>query len=124
LNPTRTMANALRGKLPWYRDDEHPYVVPEIAEESPRAAMIATLPRYEIFPHLDGLSITANTAECQGCRRWTSGGGIGFSARLMRWVDFDSDVDYHSNVSPLPSSKAGGNLLMATFGLRTGFETP
>ena len=124
LNPTRTMANALRGKLPWYRDVEHPYTVPEIAEESPRAAMIASLPRYEIFPHFDGISIPVNTAECQGCRRWMSGGGVGFSARLTRWVDFDSDVDYHSNVSPQPSSRSGGNLLMATVGLRTGFETP
>ena len=28
LNPTRTMANALRGKAPWYRDYEHPIAYP------------------------------------------------------------------------------------------------
>lgn len=125
LNPTRTMANALRGKTPWYRDYEHPEPgLPGVVFESARAEMIRHLPRYEIFPHYNALSIPVNTASCWFCRTWTNGGGVGFSARLTRWVDFDSDVDYQPNVSPVPSNRAGGSLLMATFGLRTGFVTP
>lgn len=125
LNPTRTMANALRGKTPWYRDYEHPEQGgPRVVFESPREQMIRHLPRYEIFPHYNALSVPVNTANCWFCRTWTNGGGVGFSARLTRWVDFDSDVDYQPNVSPMPSNRAGGSLLMATFGLRTGFVTP
>lgn len=125
INPTRTMANALRGKTPWYRDYEHPEPSgPRVVFESPRAEMIRHLPRYEIFPHYNAMSIPVNTVNCWFCRTWTNGGGVGFSARLTRWVDFDSDVDYQPNVSPEPSNRAGGNLLMATFGLRTGFVTP
>ena len=125
LNPTRTAANALRGKTPWYRDYEHP-------AEAPRAAgvfvdnegAVRNLPRYEIFPHFNALSIPVNTANCWFCRKWTQGGGVGFSMRLSRWVDFDSDVDYQPNISPVASNRAGGSLLMGTFGLRTGFATP
>jgi hypothetical protein len=124
LNPTRTMANALRGKLPWYRDYEHPEMGPRrVVFESEGAEMIRHLPRYEFFPHYNALSIPVNTAGCWFCRTWTNGGGVGFSARLSRWVDFDSDADYQPNVSPVPSSRAGGSLLMATFGVRTGITT-
>lgn len=49
---------------------------------------------------------------------------MGFSVRLLRWVDFDSDVDYQANASPLPSYKAGGDVVVGTFGLRSGITTP
>lgn len=123
LNPTRTMANAMRGRSPWYRDWQHPEeehggVHFERSDDQP------ILPRYEVFPHFNALSLPVNTSTCTQCRSWTNGAGVGFSARLSRWVDFDSDVDYQPGASPLPSYKAGGDALIATFGFRTGFETP
>jgi hypothetical protein len=126
LNPTRTMANALRGKTPWYRDYEHPDAVEteNVHFERSDAEEIRNLPRYEIFPHFNGLSLPVNSASCYRCRRWTSGAGVGFSARLARWVDADTDFDYQPDASPLPSKRAGGNIIMATFGFRTGFATP
>jgi hypothetical protein len=125
LNPTRTMANALRGRSPWYRDYQHPEVsgAGGVHFERGDEDMIRNLPRYEIFPHFNGLSLPVNTSTCIQCRRWTNGAGVGFSARLTRWVDFDSDLDYQSNASPLPSYKAGGNALVGTFGFRSGIET-
>jgi hypothetical protein len=127
LNPTRTAANALRGKTPWYRDYEHPEAEGRAGvyvDRGAEASWIQDLPRYEIFPHFNALSIPVNTANCWFCRTWTKGGGVGFAVRLSRWIDFDSDVDYQPNISPVPSNRAGGSLLMATFGLRTGFITP
>lgn len=124
LNPTRTAANALRGKNPWYRDYEHPESMSPARVYVDNEGTVRDLPRYEIFPHFNALSIPVNTATCWFCRKWTQGGGVGFSMRLSRWVDFDSDVDYQPKISPVPSNRAGGSLLMATFGLRTGFATP
>lgn len=125
LNPTRTAANALRGKSPWYRDYEHPGAGGGGGHfESGYEEMVRQMPRYEIFPHFNGLSTPVTTATCGFCRTWTSGAGVGFSARLSSWFDFDSDVDYQGKVSPQPSNRAGGDLLMGTFGLRTGFVAP
>lgn len=126
LNPTRTAANALRGKNPWYRDFQHPETAePErVHFESANEEAVRQMPRFEIFPHFNALSLPVNTATCGPCRRWTEGGGVGFSARLSRWVDFDSDLDYQPNASPRPSAKAGGDIVMGTFGFRTGFQSP
>jgi hypothetical protein len=126
LNPTRTAANALRGRNPWYRDYLHPDATPRegIHFESEYDDYVRSLPRYEIFPHFNALSLPVNTTTCTECRRWTDGAGMGFSARLSRWVDFDSDVDYQPDASRLPSYKAGGDVLMATFGFRSGITTP
>lgn len=126
LNPTRTAANALRGKNPWYRDYEHPDAGMGGGGhfESGYEEFLRNQPRYEIYPHFNGLSIPVNSAGCTFCRTHTKGGGVGFSARLSRWFDFDSDVDFQGDVSPLPSNKAGGDLVVGTFGLRTGLVTP
>lgn len=126
LNPTRTAANALRGKNPWYRDYLHPeaHSGGGVHFERGDEEFIRNLPRYEIFPHFNAIGLTVNTATCTECRKWTSGGGVGFSARLSHWVDFDSDFDYQPNASPVASYKSGGDAVVATFGLRSGIVTP
>ena len=47
---------------------------------------------------------------------------MGFATRLSKWVDFDSDLNYSSNASPLPSDRAGGDMALGTFGFRSGVE--
>jgi hypothetical protein len=130
LNPTRAMANFMRGKNPWYRDWQH---TPEMASGLPRLPQDGSAarsesggyvsPRFELFPHLDAISLPVNTATCTGCRQMLYGPGVGFSAGLTHWVDFDSDVNIHSDASPLPSDRAGGNMVMGTFGFRSGLKT-
>jgi hypothetical protein len=128
LNPTRTMANAMRLKAPWYRDFQHPEVVGQPAVHFVRSdeeeEAIRRIPRFEIFPHFNALSLPVNTAHCSPCRRVTTGSGVGFSYRISRWVDFDSDLNYQPQASPLPSYRAGGSIVSGTFGFRVGFQTP
>ena len=130
LNPSRTFANALRGRKPWYRDYEHP--IPDAAyggfgkhflPSDEYVEWKRNLPRYQISPHLNGLSVATNTASCQQCRTMTTGAGLELSARLLPWLDFDSDLSYQPDASPMPSDRSGGNALRGVFGVRTGYET-
>ena len=126
LNPSRTMANALRGHKPWYRDYQHPENADAIRYHILRddEELIQNLPRYEIFPHFHALSLPVNAnSTCYPCRQITTGPGIGFTYLLSRWWDVESDVDHHPNASTLPSVKAGGDALIGTFGLGLGFRS-
>jgi hypothetical protein len=128
LNPSRTMANALRGKKPWYRDFQHEFA-PERAASygnflTDDETSANRVERFEVFPHLSVLSLPVNTARCVACRRSTTGPGLGFSTRLSKWFDFDSDFSYQPSASPFPSDRAGGNAIGGTFGLRGGFTRP
>jgi hypothetical protein len=126
LNPCRTAANAMRLKKPWYRDYEHPetrnYVPVHFISE--REMLVRRLPRFEIFPHFNALSLPINTSGCAPCRSWTTGAGVGFSYRFKNWLDFDSDLSHQPDASPLPSDRAGGSIISGTFGFRTGLQTP
>jgi hypothetical protein len=127
LNPARTFSNMLRGQKPWYRDWQHSGVpmfngihftrsVENIEKDTTRS-------RLEISPHFTLLSIAVNTPSCQNCRQTTSGGGVEVSYCLTRWLDADIDLTRQPQASPLPSDRAGGNLSMGTFGIRTGLDT-
>jgi hypothetical protein len=127
INPSRTMANGMRGKLPWYRDFQHPEnsAGSSVHFESEEEELVRNLPRYAVFPHLNVFSLPVNTsAVCEPCRQFTTGVGAGFSYQMSRWWDLESDVNHQPNASPLPSDKAGGDIVMGTFGFGIGFRTP
>ncbi len=126
LNPCRTMANGMRFKDPWYRDFQHEQEddLHGIHFLNENREAVQALPRFELAPHLNLLSLPVNNAQCTACRQETIGAGFGLAYRASRWVDFDADVDHQQNASPLPSYRAGGDVAMGTFGLRTGLETP
>jgi hypothetical protein len=128
LNPTRTMANALRIKKPWYRDYQHyeqdalqePRLPREAASSRGETVDEWSRYRFEVFPHLDVISLPVNTATCTHCRRLLYGPGTGFSAGLTRYLDFDADLSSHPDASPRPSDRAGGSILIGSFGFRSG----
>jgi hypothetical protein len=126
LNPCRSAANAMRLKKPWYRDYEHPETMNYVPVHfiSERQILVRRLPRVEIFPHFNAFSLPVNTSQCEPCRSWTTGAGVGFSYRFKSWLDFDSDLSHQPNASPLPSDRAGGSIITGTFGFRTGLQTP
>ena len=126
LNPCRTMANFLRWRMPSYRDFQEEWVNDHITRDPHWLpgddAVILSSPRFEIFPHYNAISLPVNTAGCFRCRRTTSGYGVGFAARIATYADLDSDLNYQPNASALPSDRAGGNMVMGTFGLRSGYR--
>ena len=125
LNPCRTMANFMRWRKPWYRDfqqyDPANHVTRGIHFLPGDEEVIRRAPRSELFPHVSSISLPVNTAACFRCRQTLYGYGAEFSTRINRFSDFDSDIDYHSNASPAPSDRAGGSIVMGTFGLRGGW---
>jgi len=133
LNPTRTMANFMRGKNPWYRDYRHrPNMVAgahspgsdDPGEHFQGENSTESGARFEFFPHLDAISLPVNLPSCKSaCRQMLYGPGFGFSSRLTHFVDFDSDLSMHSDASPLPSDRAGGSVTIGTFGFRSGIRT-
>jgi hypothetical protein len=125
LNPARTMANALRWRKPWYRDwqqgTEGLHLTPQPHFLPGDEDVIVAAPRYEIFPHYNAISLPVNTQNCPHCRETTTGFGVGFSRRLATYADLDADLDYQPNASPLPSDRAGGNIVITTVGLKSGY---
>ena len=127
LNPCRTMANFLRWRAPWYRDFQNDIYDMRITRRvnflpSDDAVMRAA-PRFEVFPHFNAISLPVNIAGCTGCRQMTTGYGFGFSSRVAKRVDLESDLSFQPNASPLPSDRAGGSIVMGSFGIRSGFQT-
>ena len=125
LNPCRTMANLLRWRLPWYRDYLYEQGAGKLTPDPHWLpgddTVILSAPRFELFPHYNAISLPVNKPGCPHCRVTTSGFGVGFSTRLATYADLDSDVDYQPSASPLPSDRAGGNLMIVTVGLRSGY---
>lgn len=125
LNPSHSMANILRWRVPWYRDwqgTHNVYLTPQPPHLLPGDDdVILAQPKYEVFPHFNWISLPVNAYRCSPCRKMTSGVGVGFSRRIATYADLDSDVDYQPSASPLPSDRAGGSIVTATFGLRSGY---
>ena len=121
LNPTRSLANMLRAKYPWYRDYEH---TQEYQSRAARRLEQGTGDRpkaREVHIFYSALALSTNQPGCMGCRVTTSGGGAEVAFQVMRYMDVVAIGRVQPNASPLPSLNIGGSLLAANFGLRTGF---
>ncbi len=119
LNPSRSFANMLRWKNPWYRDFQHDIPEPSRVHffDSDEKQVWEQVPRFQVSPYLSAISIATNTATCFNCPQTTTSWGIQQTTNIRGWLGFDSDVSYHPNASPLPSDRAGGSMLFAVFGL-------
>ncbi len=123
LNPSRSLANMLRGRYPWYRDYEHPleYESPVVRRFS---EALEAEPKESVDLNLfySALSLRTNHAGCVGCRTTTDGGGAEVGFRVRRYVDVITVVRVQPNASPLSSLNIGGSLLTANFGIRGGYS--
>lgn len=90
LNPSRTMANALRFKAPWYRDFQHSpeleasygvHVLP--SDESIEAAK--DFRRFAVTPYFLGMPFGTAAHPCAVCMQ-NPGAGIEADVALTRWI--------------------------------------
>jgi hypothetical protein len=89
LNPSRTMANAMRLKKPWYRDfqynsqressDKIHFLPPDEKIEAAR------LRRFRLAPYFVALPIGTGAQHCSGCFE-NPGGGLEADFLFTRWV--------------------------------------
>ncbi len=119
LNPSRTAANIFRWKSPWYRDYEQPVREPDRVFWYPpeEEARFREIPRLQLAPFWSRFTIAANTPGCFNCRAAATGGGLQTTLKLRGWLGLDGAVSLHPNASPLPSDRAGGDMLAAFVGL-------
>jgi hypothetical protein len=122
-NPNRSLANILRGHLPYYRDYEHPG-----STESPLLGPFQTAMEAEPVAHIDlnffysSLGLGTNHPGCVDCRTYTRGAGMEIGIALRRYLDFITTSRFHPDASPVSTVNAGGSFFATNFGLRSGYS--
>ena len=92
LNPSRTMANALRFKLPWYRDFQHSPETEKskgvhfLAEDQP-AEQKPRLRHFQIMPYFIAMPLGTSAHHCAGCLE-NPGFGMEGDILLKSWIAF------------------------------------
>lgn len=124
LNPSRSLANMLRGRYPWYRDYEHPleYQSPVVVRFQ-NALAAEPHETFDVNLFYSALSLRTNHTYCTGCRETTSGGGAEVALRARRYLDVISVVRLQPAASPVSTLNIGGALTTAHFGVRSGYSS-
>jgi hypothetical protein len=123
LNPSRSLANILRGHFPWWRDYEHPGQYQSVIithfdrwmDEEPRDSV-------ELFPHYTTINLPTNRTGCIGCRTATSGIGMEADFLVRHYLDIVVDINTQPHASPLSSPNVGGSFVAGTLGVRSGYS--
>jgi hypothetical protein len=122
-NPSRSLANTLRGRYPWYRDYESPMEYEShVIEPFNRALAKVPTEHADIFGHFSAFSLRTNRANCTGCRVIVRGGGVGLGVQIRKYLDVVADVSVMPDASPESSLNIGGTLTAANFGIRSGYN--
>lgn len=123
LNPTRSLANMLRGQYPWYRNYEHPSEFESrVIGHFQHAVASEPNDHVDLNLYYSSLNLYTNHAHCMDCRTAVAGGGAELGYSVRRYLDLTADVRVLPAASPLSSSNIGGQLVTATFGVRSGYS--
>jgi hypothetical protein len=122
-NPNRSLANILRGHMPYYRDYEHPG-----SNDSPllapfeHAMEVESTERADLFFFYSSLGLGTNHVDCIDCRTYTRGAGMELGISLRRYLDFVTTSRYQPGASPVATATVGGSFFATNFGLRSGYS--
>ena len=137
LNPSRTMANAMRFKAPWYRDFQHGLSpdrsrrgIHMLASDEETAAS-QNLRRFSFALHYRSTPFGPHRNPCILCG---PRGGAGFEVdyAITRWISASVSLDKqgglsmptHLAISEIPASSTTGSSLIAGFGVRLMRDRP
>ncbi len=127
LNPSRTMANALRFKAPWYRDYQHSpelersygiHVLP--SDESIQVA--ADFRRFAVAPYFIEMPFGTSAHPCSFCMQ-NPGVGIEADVALTRWIAVSFAMSKQQSVMHKAPTTAGSTV-STSFGLRLIHDRP
>jgi hypothetical protein len=111
LNPSRTMANALRFKAPWYRDFQHGRDLEESygvhflrSDESMRAA--EPFHRFALMPYFIAMPLGTAAHPCTVCIQ-NPGAGVEADVALIRWMAVSFTVSKQQAVMQKGSGTIG-----------------
>ena len=122
-NPPRSLANILRGHMPYYRDYEHPGVTEsEIVGHFEHAMEIEPREHADLFLFYSHLGLGTNHTDCIDCRTYTRGAGMELGISFRRYLDFITTARYQPDASPVSTVNVGGSFFAMNFGLRTGYS--
>jgi hypothetical protein len=122
LNPSRTMANALRLKAPWYRDFQHGRDLESSAgvhflrsDESMRAA--EQFRRFAVMPYFVAMPLGTAAHPCTFCMQ-NPGAGVQADVALMRWIAVSFAI------SKQPTEMQKGSTVSTGLGVRLMHDRP
>jgi hypothetical protein len=127
LNPSRTMANALRFKTPWYRDSQQS---PELDKSygmhflpsDEELAAAREFRRFSIAPYFHSMPFGSPSKSCFLCFE-NPGMGIAFEYGWARWIGASIAMEKEAN-SLVKGGSTTGSTLSLGFGLRLVYDRP
>jgi len=126
LNPSRTFANAMRLKFPWYRDFQHNELADRYRpgihmlrsdDESPKQQK---LQRFSIAGHYRSMPLGTYTQPCPFCGH---GGGFEADYAITSWLSASFSLDEQQGLSD-KNATANGTALFTGFGIRLVHDRP
>lgn len=138
LNPSRTMANAMRLKAPWYRDFQHGLPPDRTRNRihmlagDDESATATRLKRFAISAHYRATPIGSAKSFCAVCNA-SSGSGIEADYAITQWISASFSLDKQAGLmtpKELASTEASGaadatgSTMIAGFGVRLIRDRP
>jgi hypothetical protein len=125
LNPSRTMANAVRFKAPWYRDSQQSAEIERsrsahFLPSDEEVAAAEEFRRISIAPYFRYSPFGTASNSCTLCLQ-NPGAGIELDYALARWLSASVAVENQPN--PVVKN-TNGSTTSVGFGLRLSYETP
>ena len=126
LNPSRTMANALRLKAPWYRDFQHSpdlegtygiHFLP--SDESIQEAQ--DFRRFALVPYFTAMPFGTTAHPCTICMQ-NPGGGVEADFALARWIAVSFAASKQQDV--MSKKTTNGSTVNSGLGMRLIYDRP